>query len=293
MNTSTYAQAVKGKLIDYDGVYGSQCVDLVKDCISKCFQIKLGTFGGSARSGWFNKSNTFPADTWDKIVNDVTKPDQVPVAWDVIFFDTWTYWHVWIVLKSYPWENKILILDQNTGNGDGKWEDDCIKIQEYTYKNVYGWYHYQMNITEYNGLPVVYSDVFMWGKKWVWASYIKQFKRIIITSNFFKVPRKRQEATLLHEYSHHIYHTAPESYRKLWVLISKYDSSIVRYLKKHWMVFDWNSYVTEYAKTSPEEDFAECIEENSLWVVPKWEYAKFKMKIALHIFNKVNDNSTI
>jgi len=285
MNTSEYAQVVNWKWIKETEELGTQCVALVKDAIKNIFNIQLGTFWGSAKTGWYNKSNTFPSNTWDKIENDVTRPNQVPVSWDVVFFNTWVYGHTGIVLKAYQWENRILVLDQNTGNWDGTGDDDLIRIQEYTYRNVYGWYHYQMNINEFEGLPVKYSDDFV-SQEWVWASYIEQFKRIIITSDFYKVSRERQEAVLRHEHSHHIYHTMPELYKKMWVLISKFDSKIEKYLAKKWIHFDSNSYVTNYAKTSPEEDFAECVEEHYIWTVPSWKYANFKMGVAVKLYDK-------
>lgn len=287
MNLTNYAYAVKGKLIDVDGVYGSQCVDLVKDCVNKVFNITLGTFGWSARTGWFNNSGTFSPDLWERIENDVTNPNQVPEPGDVIFFNTGRYGHVGIVMDAKEGENEITVLDQNTWNWDGYWDDDVIKIQKYTYKDVYGWYHYNMNIREYKWVRVRHSDDFSRDKKGILSGkYMVDFDTIILTSLFYTLPERRQKAILEHEYAHAIYFKMPEVYREVWVLISEYDEIVKKALQKRWVEYNENKWVTQYASTSPVEDFAECIEEDTYNPKTYWDYRDVKVKIAKAIINK-------
>lgn len=45
MNYSEFVAAYNGKATDYDGVYGAQCVDLIKLYLDKVFGIKAGSWG--------------------------------------------------------------------------------------------------------------------------------------------------------------------------------------------------------------------------------------------------------
>jgi len=148
MNLKEYVKKVEWTLIDYDWVYWSQCVDLIKNYTATVLNIRLWTFWGSAKTGWENKSNTFDPDIWEKIENNFNDPEQIPKEWDIIFFWNWKYWHVAIVLESYVWVNRLLILDQNTWNGDWFWQDDIIKVQHTTYWNVLGWYSLKDEVSE-------------------------------------------------------------------------------------------------------------------------------------------------
>ena len=47
----------------------AQCVALAKLLSKEVHGIQLGTFGGSAKTGWENKSNTFDPNEWIKIEN--------------------------------------------------------------------------------------------------------------------------------------------------------------------------------------------------------------------------------
>lgn len=140
-----YADAMQWALIDYDGIWGSQCVDLIKNYTKEVLWVRLGTFGGSARSGWLNTANTFLSESWKKHINDTANPNQVPFPGDIIFFDRGEYGHVAIVLDAKKWENRIEILEQNVGNGDGQWDDDATKKSVVSYSDVYGWYEYIWN----------------------------------------------------------------------------------------------------------------------------------------------------
>ena len=139
----TYAQKTIGKNIDTDWVFWSQCVDQAKHYAKEVLWITLWSFWGSAKDGWANKVNTFPASEWERIPNNPKDKNQIPQVWDIIF---WTggkyqkYWHVGVVYEVFKGENKLLILNQNTGSGDGRWKDDAVRIQEYTYANIAGWY---------------------------------------------------------------------------------------------------------------------------------------------------------
>lgn len=121
-----------GKSIDFDGVYWHQCVDLVKQYSSEFLLTPLGTFWGSAKTGWENKSNTFPEDKWEKI--RYTGRNK-PKVGDIVFYDNEPYGHVWICIGS-NW----VIFEQNMGNWDGEWSDDYCRIEIMKKTNLAGWY---------------------------------------------------------------------------------------------------------------------------------------------------------
>ena len=138
MNLEEYTLSVLWKNIDYDWIWGSQCVDLIKNYTNTVLDIRLWTFWGSAKTGWANESNTFPTEQWDKIFNDFNQPNQIPEAWDIIFWNTWEYWHTAIVTDAY-W-NWIEVLEQNVWNWDWYWADDAVKISIRNYTNILGWF---------------------------------------------------------------------------------------------------------------------------------------------------------
>lgn len=116
----------------------AECVWLARLYVKEVYGISLGSFGGTARSGWFNKKKTFDPKIWEKIE---WKPWLVPKQGDIIFYDKpWLTWHVAIVHEA----NKIdiMVLEQNwaTGNGDGKWYNAINLETKRDYKDVLGWY---------------------------------------------------------------------------------------------------------------------------------------------------------
>ncbi len=168
MNLNEYVKKVENTTIDYDGVYGHQCVDLIKNYTKNVLDYRLWSFWGSAASWWVNYMNTFPSKDFERVVNDFSNPDQVPAVGDIIFIKTpYIYDHVAIVLDAPVGENYIRVLEQNVGNGDGRGYDDRVKIGTYTYSNVLGWYHFrkkQQKIRDTISLE--------WAKKamekWIW-----------------------------------------------------------------------------------------------------------------------------
>ena len=138
MNLSEYKNSVLWALIDYDWVYGSQCVDLIKNYTATVLDIRLWTFWGSAITWWENKSDTFKEDLWIKIKNNPNDLWQIPKAGDIIFWSYWKYGHTAIVTDAY-W-NGIEVLEQNTWSWDWHGQDDSVTITTRWYKNILGWY---------------------------------------------------------------------------------------------------------------------------------------------------------
>lgn len=161
MNLQEFKKRTVGLCIDYDGVYGHQCVDLIKHYSQNVLWVKLGSFGGSAKTGWYNRANTFKKWVFERFEY---KAGMIPKPGDIIFIKTKTpYWHVWIVLEADI--KNITILEQNMGSGDWKWLDDCVKISNYNYNsNILGWYRKTPEKTEFEKLidKAVNLGIFNW-----------------------------------------------------------------------------------------------------------------------------------
>lgn len=102
----------------YDEGFGYQCVAWVKKAVEEIYGIKLGSFGGTAVSGWENIKNTFDPSVRKKTeYKGISWPiaDLTPPVWAVIFWH-WTKdnkaWHVAIVSWQVSWP-KVLIIEQN------------------------------------------------------------------------------------------------------------------------------------------------------------------------------------
>jgi len=118
----------------------AECVWLAKLYVKEVYWITLWSFGGTARSGWFNKKKTFDPKKWEKIE---WRPWLVPKRGDIIFYDKTKEnlnWHVSICHEA----NKIdiTVVEQNgfTWNWAGKSYDQVNLETKRDYRGILGWY---------------------------------------------------------------------------------------------------------------------------------------------------------
>ncbi len=172
MEIKEYVKKVDWTPVDYDWLYGFQCVDLVKDFSEKVLWIKLGAFGWSAKTGWLNKAETFDLKIFDKFLNDWKNEFQ---PGDLLFHTRWKYWHTAIFLENLTnW--KIKILEQNAGDWSGYWKINYVKISEVD-KNFFEWFYRKKgflenknNIFEEKIKRAIELWIFNW-KNWkIWAT---------------------------------------------------------------------------------------------------------------------------
>ena len=126
------------KAVDYDGVQGSQCVDLAKLYAGGVLWIPLGSFGGTARNGWLNKSKTFDLRKWTRVPNT---PSAIPPRWAIIFYDEpGLTGHVAIVHEADV--NNVLVIEQNWATGNWDWKGyNAINFEATRdYRKCLGWY---------------------------------------------------------------------------------------------------------------------------------------------------------
>lgn len=109
----------RGKAVDYDGVYGFQCVDFVKQYVYEQFNIRLGTFSGSALQWWKTGS---PFNTkWER---KVYTNWAVPEIGDIVFLNKTKnnpYGHVCIADNDCD-RTHLRVIEQNAWNGNGSWK---------------------------------------------------------------------------------------------------------------------------------------------------------------------------
>ncbi len=276
---------------------GTQCVALAKHFTKEVIWVSLWAFWGSAKNGWVNTSNTFSSD-WEKIENNPNDPAQVPKPWDIIFWTTGKfskYGHVGVVLKTYKRENRFIAINQNSGSGDWKGQDDAVRIQEYSYKDVAGWYHYKKFIAEFEGLPVVIKKEQPKDSATRRGTYIPKshnWPYIILYPNFWNASLTQQYAILEHEYSHYIYFdVVPQQIRTKWEEMSNLPLTAQAKFLLRGKVYK-NIYLNDHAKKSPSEDFSECWEDT--FVNPGkryWSYLDVKIDTVVAVMKKYDSRS--
>lgn len=290
-----YADSNAGKMIDYDWAYGHQCIDLFKDFCDKVIWYKTGKTG-NANEAWENKYNALNSD-WEKITNDTSNPKQVPQVGDIIFWTTWpysTYGHVWIVLKAKKWENKITVINQNAGSGDWKGQDDAVRVQEYSYFNVAGWYHYKKFIAEFSWIPVFLKlqpkDSATRRGAYIPKEYGGPY--INIYPKFWEVDTIKQNAILEHEYSHYVYFdVVSQEVRTKWEEMSNLTLMAQAKFLLRGKVYK-NEYLNKHAKNWPSEDFWESWEDTFVNPGKKyWNYLDVKIETVVAVMKKYDSRS--
>lgn len=112
-----WALAQIGKAIDHDGVYGAQCVDLIKRYCS-------------VHWGWTPKGNAkeyatiaLPNSSWTRIKNTA---DFIPQPGDIAIWTNGTYGHVAIIISANI--NNFVSVDQNWYNANGTVGSPAAKV---------------------------------------------------------------------------------------------------------------------------------------------------------------------
>ena len=132
----TYAEFVRqwnGKGIDFDGVYGNQCVDLAKQYLKDCFGIQAGAWG-NACAYWTNTNPAILA-RFDKVANGATN---IPKQGDIVVYRCDT--------PGSGGAGHIEIFDRKSGAGrfvafSQNWGGQYAHMVEHAdnYKYVLGW----------------------------------------------------------------------------------------------------------------------------------------------------------
>lgn len=138
----TFDEFVKetiGQFIDFDGVYGNQCVDLIKKYVEEVLVIPAW------KSNAHKYLETYPKDKFDFIENT---PEGIPEAGDIVLFDdsVGEFGHVSIALGAGD-ENQFKSLDENWPKGSP------VNIVRHGYNGVIGWLRFKDNPTDEQNTP--------------------------------------------------------------------------------------------------------------------------------------------
>lgn len=137
MNHQEYKNKYLGKFQKEPGMKTSECVWNSKLYAKEVHGITLGGFGGSALSGWENKSNTFEPKKWRRVLNT---PDAIATQGDIVFWGTalGKYGHVAVFDSGNL--NVQAVLSQNSTGANGDVPGDEIILKMYTYRGCLGWF---------------------------------------------------------------------------------------------------------------------------------------------------------
>jgi hypothetical protein len=126
MTAKQWLDAVNGKYIDYDGIYGAQCVDLIKKYFPEV--IGIPAIRNNAVDYWTN----YPTGSFTRITNT---PSFIPIRGDIMIWGTGvgTYGHIAIIDTANV--NTFVSLDQNWPYSNGT---TPAKYITHNYKSVLG-----------------------------------------------------------------------------------------------------------------------------------------------------------
>jgi len=135
MNYKEFRDKYLGKRVDFDKVYGYQCVDLIIQYCSEVFWIKSPWVWNAITStaSWVNTTLN------KEFVRIDYKVWVVPKEWDVVIWNktsTNPYWHIWLV-DFWSSDKELKVLEQNasTWNWSGIWQD-AVRAKTKSYKDV-------------------------------------------------------------------------------------------------------------------------------------------------------------
>jgi hypothetical protein len=149
MTTEEFVIKWNGKYIDFDGVYGAQCMDEMHQYCVECLGITDARVlqAPSAKELW----NTFPTVYGHELFDQITNtPDGVPQEGDIILWTNGTYGHVATQIEGNI--KSFRSFDQNYPVGS-----PCHIQNHPNYTGVAGWLRYKSNIPN----VTTWSDAFI------------------------------------------------------------------------------------------------------------------------------------
>jgi hypothetical protein len=134
MTLMDFVKKYTGKKVDFDGVYGAQCVDLARQYFKDVWELPRQPEGVIGAQDFFLKHDTRPLQI--QMLNCIAcQPGiNIPPEGAVILFRATPsnqYGHIGICVKSG--ENAIILFEQNGFAQDGA------KFSVYDYSLVLGW----------------------------------------------------------------------------------------------------------------------------------------------------------
>lgn len=131
MKWENYIKKYVGKKIDWDGVYGVQCVDFIDHYIKNCLGIEVGYFG-NAKTWWINRNNAWLKNNFNAI-SPTYKNGELKTG-DIGIKTSGKNGHIFVIAEPNK-NGYVKIYDQN-GKGNG--EPITLRTIKYNAKNVNG-----------------------------------------------------------------------------------------------------------------------------------------------------------
>jgi len=150
-----FVQKYTGTNQDFDGGYGSQCVDYARLYAEQVWGIKTNVVyppspaDGGAKHAFTDYPRSFINGRGDLVERISNTSTNCPQAGDIIIWNEKkgnSWGHIAIVINADV--NRFRVSEQNTGNGDGFGSDDAIRYNNYDYKDVLGWLRLRQNKSE-------------------------------------------------------------------------------------------------------------------------------------------------
>ena len=136
MNLDQFIAKYNGQGKDYDGVYGNQCVDLIKFYLKDMFGLFPGAWGNAV--DYFTRPNPAILTRFNVITNRPTDLSQVPSRGDIMVWSGNT--------PGSGGAGHIAIYDGKVSPGvfrslDQNWGGMYVHFVNHNYTNVIGWLH--------------------------------------------------------------------------------------------------------------------------------------------------------
>ena len=133
MNLQEFVEKYKGRKVDFDGMYGAQCVDLARQYFKDVWELPKQPEGVVGAQDFYLKHNKRHLQR--QMCDCVTyRKGMIPPEGAVVLFGatlTNQYGHIGICIKAD--EEKITLFEQDGFKQDGA------KISEWAYSRVLGW----------------------------------------------------------------------------------------------------------------------------------------------------------
>jgi hypothetical protein len=134
MTLTDFMAKWNGKYIDFDGVYGNQCMDLAHQYYVEVLGVSDGMIlsADCAKNVYLNFNNMYGHEMFEKIANtDINIPEEG----DIMIWESGTWGHIAIFVEGDV--NSFRSFDQNYPTGS-----PC-HIQNHTYSGMLGWLRYK------------------------------------------------------------------------------------------------------------------------------------------------------
>ena len=130
MLLAEFVQKYVNKYVNFDTVYGPQCMDLYRQYVKEVLELPQSVGVRGAADVW----TKYPVEHYDRTANT---PDNFPLPGDIVIWRRWysllPVGHIAIAVSAD--RDRLVCFSQNDPGGRQA------GLKEYGYKNILGWLH--------------------------------------------------------------------------------------------------------------------------------------------------------